>query len=128
MTHVVSLALSVPGHACLTSLAWGVDRFVRLHKCATPLPLNQDLFLLFKVEVLSNSGYSNCGHFFCATSRWGDLAGENSGRSGDIFNGLKPAVGEQMDRIQSNGGREGLRQHRRREAVSSEVRDELKGM
>lgn len=112
MMHVVSPALSVLRHVCLTSLAWGVDRFVRLHKRAAPLPLNQDLFLLFKVEVLSNSGYSNCGHFFRATSRWGDLAGEeNSGRSGDIINGLKPAVREQMERIQSNGGREGLRQH-----------------
>lgn len=129
MMHAVYLALSVPRHACLTSLAWGVDRFVRLHKRAAPLPLNQDLFLLFKVEVLSNSGYSNCGHFFRATSRWGDLAGEeNCGSSGEVTNGLKAAVGDQMERIQSNGGREGLRQHRRREAVLSEVRDEPKGM
>ena len=73
--------LSHPTCVPLTFLPWAVDRFVSLYKDAILLPLNQNLFLLLKVDIMSNSSHPDGGYFFCATRRKWYLAktGESSG-------------------------------------------------
>ena len=73
--------LSHPTSVPLTFLPWAVDRFVSLYKDAILLPLNQNLFLLLNVDIISNSSHPDGGYFFYATRRKWYLAktGESSG-------------------------------------------------
>ena len=72
----------------LTFLPWAVDGFVSLYKDAILLPLNQNLFLLLKVDIISNSSHPDGGYFFCAPGRkWylgktGQSSGENQETGG----------------------------------------------
>ena len=73
----------------LTFLPWAVDRFVSLYKDAILLPLNQNLFLLLNVDIISNSSHPDGGYFLCATRRKWYLAktGESSGEEQETGGG-----------------------------------------